>query len=134
VNNCRRRIDERSSGSLSCQDVADTETEIINEAKQEAFPEEFKALAKHRITPSSSEPLSLNPVIDGDGYFNQMGNCTMPTICRMMQGTQSFCRGTNCEVLSSEKQPFSGNKPHSIIAVSAVLDHERNRGYSWVEK
>jgi len=33
VNNCRRRIDERSPGSLSCREVADTENEIIKEAQ-----------------------------------------------------------------------------------------------------
>ena len=41
VNNCGKPLEERSSGELSSQEISDAETDIIKEAQQEAFQEEW---------------------------------------------------------------------------------------------
>ena len=53
---------ERSSGEISSQDISDAEADIIKEARQEAFQEEYKALANFKL-------LSLNLILDEDGLL-----------------------------------------------------------------
>lgn len=47
VNNCGKLPEERSSGELSSQEISDAETDIIKEAQQVAFQEEYKALVNN---------------------------------------------------------------------------------------
>ena len=65
--------DERSSGELSSQEISDAETDIIKEAQQEAFQEEYKALANFNSVPQNSKLLSLNPILDEDGLLQSDG-------------------------------------------------------------
>ena len=73
VNNCKAPSGGRGSGELKCQEVADAETEIIREAHQEAFCEEYKALVKNKALPSNSKRLGLKPVLDEDGLLRSDG-------------------------------------------------------------
>ena len=61
--------EERSSGELSSQEISDAETDIIKEAQQEAFQEEYKALANFKSVWQNSKLLSLNPILDEDGLL-----------------------------------------------------------------
>ena len=71
--NCRAPSSGRSSGELKCQEVADAETEIIKEAQQEAFCEEYKALVKDKVLPSNCKLLGLKPVLDKQGLLRSDG-------------------------------------------------------------
>jgi len=68
VNNCGTQP-ERSSGELSSQEISDAETDIIKEAQQEAFQEEYKVLVNFKSVPQNSKLLSLNPTLDEDGLL-----------------------------------------------------------------
>ena len=69
LNNCGMPPDEWSSGELSSQEISDAETDIIKEAQQEAFQEEYKALANFKSVRQNSKLLSLNPILDEDGLL-----------------------------------------------------------------
>ena len=73
MNNCEAPSSGRSSRELKCEEVADAETEIIREAQQEAFCEEYKALVKDKALPSNSKLLGLKPVLDEDGLLRSDG-------------------------------------------------------------
>ena len=49
------------------------ETDIIKEAQQEAFQEEYKALTNFKSVLQNSKLLSLNPVLDEDGLLRSDG-------------------------------------------------------------
>ena len=65
--------DERSSGELNSQEISDAETDIIKEAQQEAFQEEYKAPANFKSVPQNSKLLSLNPILGEDGLLRSDG-------------------------------------------------------------
>ena len=44
--------EDRSSGELSSHEISDAETDIIKEGQQEAFQEEYKALANFKSVPA----------------------------------------------------------------------------------
>ena len=73
MNNCGNPPEERSSGELSSQEISDAETDIIKEAQQEAFQEEYKALVNFKSIPQNSKLLSLNPILDEDGLLRSDG-------------------------------------------------------------
>ena len=73
LNNCGMQPDERRSGKLSSQEISDAETDIIKEAQQEAFQEEYKALANFTSVPQNSKLLSLNPILDEDCLLRSDG-------------------------------------------------------------
>ena len=73
LNNCGMPPEERGSGELSSQEISDAETDIIKEAQQEAFQEEYKALANFKSVPQNSKLLSLNPILDEDGLLRSDG-------------------------------------------------------------
>ena len=73
VNNCGKPPEERSFGELSSQEISNTETDIIKEAQQEAFQEEYKALVNFKSIPQNSKVLCLNPILDEDGLLRSDG-------------------------------------------------------------
>ena len=73
LNNCGMPPEEKSSGELSSQEISDAETDIIKEAQQEAFQEEYKALANFKSVPQNSKLLSLNPILGEDGLLRSVG-------------------------------------------------------------
>ena len=73
VNNCRIHINKKSYWELGCQEIADTEIEIIKKAQQEAFHEDHNALVKQKALPTNSKLLSLKPVLDEDALLRSDG-------------------------------------------------------------
>ena len=73
MNNGGKPPEERSSGELSSQEISDAETDIIKEAQQEAFEEEYKALVNFKSIPQNNKLLSLNPILDEDGLLRSDG-------------------------------------------------------------
>ena len=73
MNNCGKPPEERSSGELSSQEISVAETDIIKEAQQEAFQEEYEALVNFKSISQKSKLLSLNPILDEDGLLRSEG-------------------------------------------------------------
>jgi len=61
MNNCGTPPEERSSGKRTIQEISDAETDISKEAQQEAFQEEYKALANFKSVLQNSKLLSFEP-------------------------------------------------------------------------
>ena len=73
LNNCGKPSEDRSSGELSSHEISGAETDIIKEGQQEAFQEEYKALANFKTVPLNSKLRSLNPILDEDGLIRSDG-------------------------------------------------------------
>ena len=69
IDNVQRDRDCRQTGTPSVAEVADAEVFLIRECQRQAFPDEYVALAKGKVLPSSSKILSLNPQLDEDGVM-----------------------------------------------------------------
>ena len=61
VSNCKKPLEERSSGGISSQEISDAETDIIKEAQQEAFQEEYKA--NFKSIPQKQKVAKLEPYL-----------------------------------------------------------------------
>ena len=76
IENCTRKLEDRCTGDITYQEIADAETAIIKEAQRQAFSEESKALTKQRPIPLNSKLLTLKPVIDQEGLLRSDGRLT----------------------------------------------------------
>ena len=53
-------------GSLTSEELEETELDVIRASQMEAFPQEYEALFKQKEIPKNSKILCLNPVLDED--------------------------------------------------------------------
>ena len=58
--------ERRFCGSLTPEELEETELDVIRASQMEAFPQEYEALFKQKEIPKSSKILCLNPVLDED--------------------------------------------------------------------
>ena len=56
----------RFCGSLTPEELEETELDVIRASQMEAFPQDYEALFKQKEIPKSSKILCLNPVLDED--------------------------------------------------------------------
>ena len=54
----------RFCGSLTPEELEETELDVIRVSQMKAFPQEYDALFKQKKIPKSSKILCLNPVLD----------------------------------------------------------------------
>ena len=58
--------DRRITGELTIDEIRNAENQIIAQAQQQAFPNEYRMLAQGKNLPHSSKLLQLRPVLDED--------------------------------------------------------------------
>ena len=66
LDNCCLSKDQRISGELTIDEIRNAENQIIVQALQQAFPDEYRMLAQGKNLPHSSKLLQLRPVLDED--------------------------------------------------------------------
>ena len=66
INNSRMKKEVRFCGSLTPEELEETELDVIRASQMEAFPQEYGALFKQKEIPKSSKIFCLNPVLDED--------------------------------------------------------------------
>ena len=76
IENCTRKLEDRCTGDITYQEMADAETAIIRETQRQAFSEECNALTNQRPIPLNSKLLTLKPVIDEEGLLRSDGRLT----------------------------------------------------------
>ena len=73
VNNCQCLADERMSGNLSHEEIADAEMCVFRSAQREEFPQEYKMLSSGKPIPATSPLRGLLPVLDEYGVMRLSG-------------------------------------------------------------
>ena len=63
IDNCRKSIEQRTTGELTRDELKRTEEKIISEAQNDAFPVEIKASASGKGLPRKSSILPLTPMV-----------------------------------------------------------------------
>ncbi|XP_067040969.1 uncharacterized protein [Acropora muricata] len=66
LDNCCLSKDQRITGELTTDEIRNAENQIIAQAQQQAFPDEYRMLAQGKNLPHSSKLLQLRPVLDED--------------------------------------------------------------------
>ena len=67
VHNCHVNKEHRIKGELTLDEIRDAEKQIIKNAQNEAFNDEYSALQKEKQLPMNSKLLGLCPKLDEDG-------------------------------------------------------------------
>ena len=73
INNSRMKKEVRFCGSLTPEELEETELDVIRASQMEAFPQEYEAPFKQKEIPKSSKILCLNPVLDEDRLIRWNG-------------------------------------------------------------
>ena len=66
LDNCCLSKEQRITGELTADEIRNAENQIIAQAQQQAFPDEYRMLAQGKNLPHSSRLLQLRPVFDED--------------------------------------------------------------------
>ncbi|XP_068757963.1 uncharacterized protein [Montipora capricornis] len=66
LDNCCLSKEQRITGELTVDEIRNAENQIIAQAQQQAFPDEYRMLAQGKNLPPSSKLLQLRPVFDED--------------------------------------------------------------------
>ena len=69
VDNCRRRISDRTLGELQSTELKRAEIQLIRHSQCTEFSEEWNALLHRRPIPPSSKIIGLQPKLDDDGIM-----------------------------------------------------------------
>ena len=69
VHNCHANKEHRLKGELTLDEIRDAEKQIIKNAQNEAFNDEYSALQKEKQLPMNSKLLGLCPKLDEDGLL-----------------------------------------------------------------
>jgi len=96
--------EERSSGKCTSQEISDAETDVIEEAQQEVFQEEYKALVNFKSVLQNSK-LCLNPILEEGGLLRSDGrlhyadylpfDARYPVILPRKSGVKSYHERSN---------------------------------------
>ena len=76
IENCKRDVAVRMTGELIADELKRSELQLVRQAQQSEFQDEWKALVNGRSLSSNSKLLALKPQLDDDGLIRSDGRLT----------------------------------------------------------